>query len=83
MVLITTGGWDSRQIMRGTIEMETMIPSTYLLIDMMIAAKRGKSVKLGDRVVILGGGQASVQAADTCLEMGAKSVAVIFPFTKN
>jgi len=82
MVLVTAGGWDSRQIMRGIIEIETMIPATYLLLDLMIAAKKGKEIKLGNKVVILGGGQASVHAAHKCLEMGAKEVVVVYPSTK-
>lgn len=85
MVLLTTGGWDSRQIMRGKFWGEAMVPGSYLLLDFLVAAFKGEleSSALGEKVVIIGGGKTVAKAANICLNKGASEVTVIFPYSKQ
>lgn len=85
MVLLTTGGWDSRQIMRGKFWGEAMVPGIYLLLDFLVAASKGviKSDAVGKKVVIVGGGKTAAKAANICLNKGAAEVTVVFPYAKE
>jgi formate dehydrogenase beta subunit len=83
MVLTTTGGWDSRQIMRGKVFGEQMFPGTYLLLDFLIASSRGEKLPVGKQVVIIGGGKTAASAANICLHHGAEEVTIVFPYPKE
>ncbi|MCK4943375.1 MAG: FAD-dependent oxidoreductase [Candidatus Aminicenantes bacterium] len=83
MVLLTTGGWDSRQILRDNIWGENIIPGSYLLLDLLIAASKNIKIDLKKKIVIIGGGSTSSRAADVCLGNGAEQVTVVLPFTKQ
>ena len=83
MVLLTTGGWDSRQILRGKVSGETMIPNTHLLLDFLIAASGGEAVTPGQQVVIIGGGKTAPRAANICINRGAEEVTLVFPYAKD
>jgi hypothetical protein len=85
MVLLTTGGWDSRQIMRGKFWGEAMVPGTYLLLDFLVAASKGEleSSALGEKAVIVGGGKTAAKAANICLNKGAEEVTIVFPYAKE
>jgi NADPH-dependent glutamate synthase beta subunit-like oxidoreductase len=83
MVLLTTGGWDSRQILRGKPFGESVIPGTHLLLDFLIASSKDEIKAPGENVIIAGGGKTAAKAADTCLDNGAKKVTIAFPFSKE
>jgi len=85
MVLLTTGGWDSRQIMRGKSWDEQPIPGTHLLLDFLLMASQGSinPDEPGEKVVIIGGGKTAAKAANICLNKGAKEVTVVFPYSKE
>lgn len=83
MVLLTGGGWDSRQIMRGKSWGETPIPGTYLLLDFLYAFSKGEKNTLGKKAVIVGGGNTASKAANICLNNGAKDVTVVYPYSKE
>ncbi|MCK4836330.1 MAG: FAD-dependent oxidoreductase [Candidatus Aminicenantes bacterium] len=83
MALMTTGGWDSRQILRGGSKVEETIPGTYLLIDFLIAASKKLKVSINKKIVILGGGNTSSKAANICLQKGAENITIVFPFSKT
>ncbi|MCP5104324.1 MAG: NAD(P)-binding protein [bacterium] len=83
MVLTTTGGWDSRQIMRGKSWGEQMIPGTYLLLDYLVASSKGEKIPMGGNVMIIGGGKTAANAVDICLQNGAQEITVVFPFSKQ
>jgi NADPH-dependent glutamate synthase beta subunit-like oxidoreductase len=85
MVLMTTGGWDSRQIMRGKSWDEQSIPGTHLLLDFLLTASQGglKPGEPGEKVAIIGGGKTAARAANICLNKGAKEVTVVFPYSKE
>jgi formate dehydrogenase beta subunit len=85
MVLLTTGGWDSRQIMRGKFWGEAMVPGCYLLLDFLVAASKGmiEPDAVGEKVVIVGGGKTATKAANICLNKGAQKVTIVFPYSKE
>jgi len=43
----------------------------------------GKGVKLGDRVAVIGGGNAAIDSARTALRLGAKEVTIIYRRTRS
>jgi formate dehydrogenase beta subunit len=83
MVLLTTGGWDSRQILRENYWGENTIPGSFLLLDLLIADSRNIKINLKKNVVIIGGGSTSSRAVDICLKNGATRVTVVLPFSKK
>lgn len=83
MVLLTAGGWDSRQIMRGKIHNEEIIPGTTLLLDFLHHGTGKEDELSGQQIVILSGGQSAVRAAQACLKGSAKQVTVVFPYSKE
>ncbi len=83
MVLLTVGGWDSRQILRGKGGEENIIPGTYLLLDFLLTASKGEKKTIGEKVVIVGGGKTASKAANICLNSGAKEVTIVYPYSKK
>lgn len=83
MVLVTAGGWDSRQIMRGKIFDEKVIPGINLLLDFLLYSARNGNQSPGREVVIVAGGESALQAAHTCLAGGSKEVTVVFPYSRE
>lgn len=51
-------------------------------LDFLKAVKLGKKVQLGEKVGIIGGGNAAIDAARTALRVGAKKVSIIYRRTK-
>lgn len=78
-VLLASGGWDSR-LARGAIgRIESPIPGTHLLIDVMVDSHQaGTAVELPEDVVIYGGGPLAMEAARACRSRGAKKITVIY-----
>lgn len=74
-VFLATGGWDSR-LTRGISDAETPLPQLYLAIDWLKAAS-GKAVSCTSDVVVVGSSQAAYQAAQLCLEKGARNITLI------
>ncbi len=83
MVLITSGGWDSRQIMNNTASSGNIIPDTVLLMDFFDQKEAKIKALKNKNIVIIGGGRSSLKAVDSCIESGALKVRLIYPFTKN
>jgi formate dehydrogenase beta subunit len=83
MILLTTGGWDSRQILNLSLEGETLIPGTFLLIDFFLAASGNSKISLQKKVVIVGGGHIVGKAAEACLRNGAEKITVAFPYSEK
>jgi indolepyruvate ferredoxin oxidoreductase alpha subunit len=48
------------------------------VIDLLRRVARGEDPRLGRRVVVVGGGDAAVDAARTCLRLGAQAVAIVY-----
>ena len=53
-------------------------PGVIDCISMLKDVNLGKEVRLGRRVVVIGGGNSAVDAARTCLRLGAKEVNIIY-----
>ena len=47
-------------------------------IDFLKQVSEGKKVELGNRVAVVGGGNAAVDAARTAVRLGAKEVSIIY-----
>ncbi|MBN2040790.1 MAG: FAD-dependent oxidoreductase [Spirochaetes bacterium] len=73
-VFLGTGAWDSRNLGIEGDDLKGVIPGTHFLID------RGldKETPIGDKVVVVGGGNTALDAARTCWRLGAKEVTVIY-----
>lgn len=78
-LLVTIGGWDTHV---GTKEKEgpsvQALPGVQLLVDFVLDQRTGKKPVVGENVMILGGGKASLEAARSCFQDGAKHVSIIF-----
>lgn len=83
LVLVTAGGWDSRQIMNNSLITESLIPKSNLLLNFLMSAESDRPSVRKKRIVIVGGGNSSLKAADICLDNGASKVCLIFPFSKE
>jgi NADPH-dependent glutamate synthase beta subunit-like oxidoreductase len=89
-VFVATGGWDT-QLASGTrAEPVQVLPGVQLLAHFTLGWMAGRAPAVGKRVVILGGGNASVDAARICRESGAEEVHVLvrsrredFPFSES
>ena len=77
-VFLASGGWDNR-LARGTgDEVESAIPGTYLLIDLLKqAASSHAELPISGNVVISGSGRSAYEAARICKEKGADSVTIL------
>ena len=78
-VFVASGGWDSR-LARGAVdEVESPIPGTYMLVDVIRfgSAKPRKFLCRSD-VVISGGGKLALQAAKICKDAGAETITILF-----
>jgi formate dehydrogenase (NADP+) beta subunit len=73
-VLVTVGGWDA-QI--GEKEREHTLPGVHFLLDFILKQAEGKVNPSGKKIMILGGGQAALQAAMRSVEGGAESVHLV------
>jgi RnfABCDGE-type electron transport complex B subunit len=85
-VLLTTGGHDSRKILRPGDGGEQLVPGVHLMLDFLRAAGREDRVKVGEdrvkvgeRVLIVGGAARARETALACLRLGAKEVVILTP----
>ena len=73
-VLVTVGGWDA-QI--GEKARDRTLPGVHFLIDFILKRGEDKVSTSGKKIMILGGGQAALQAAMSCVEGGAESMHLV------
>jgi formate dehydrogenase (NADP+) beta subunit len=85
-VFLATGGWDSRLARGMAGPVESAIPGTFLLVD-LLRAGAGLPVPLppDSDVVIYGGGKLSLDAAKRCRDLGARAITILFrePWDKS
>ena len=78
-IFLAAGGWDSRLARGATDHIESPIPGTYMLVDIMrFGAEQTKALSITSDVVIAGGGRLALDAAKVCKEQGATSITVLF-----
>jgi NADPH-dependent glutamate synthase beta subunit-like oxidoreductase len=78
-VFLAAGGWDSRLARGATDEIESPIPGTYMLVDLLrFGAEQTEALAIRSDVVIAGGGKLALDAAKVCQEKGATSITVLF-----
>ena len=73
-VFVATGAHKSLELGIPGEDMEGVFHGTTLLKDINL----GKSVKLGEKVVIIGGGNVAVDTARTALRLGSKEVFIVY-----
>jgi len=78
-VFVAAGGWDSR-LTRGAVDrIETPIPGTLMLVDLIrFGNAKPEAISCRSDVVISGGGKLALQAAKVCKDLGAESITVLF-----
>ncbi len=78
-VFTASGGWDSRLTRGATTEIESPIPGTYMLVDLIrIGAQHKEAFSIESDVVIAGGGKLALDAAKVCKELGATNITLLF-----
>ena len=77
-VMLTTGGIDSRKILRPD-QKRFMLPfkGMFIMLDFISAHSRGEKIEVGKEVVIVNGGQTALELARKCRELGAEKILVI------
>ena len=78
-VFLAAGGWDSRMARNAVSEIESPIPGTYMMVDLLsMAAKDGGMFAGRSEVTIFGGGKLALEAAKICRESGAQKITILF-----
>jgi NADPH-dependent glutamate synthase beta subunit-like oxidoreductase/NAD-dependent dihydropyrimidine dehydrogenase PreA subunit len=78
-VFLATGGWDSRMARQKTIEIESPIPGTYMMVDLLNPAVKGsETISFSSHVVIFGGGKLALKTARMCKKSGADKITILF-----
>ncbi len=78
-VFLASGGWDSRLARGAAVDIESPIPGTYMLVDLIrFAARQTGALSIESDVVIAGGGKLALDAAKICKGLGATTITVLF-----
>ena len=77
-VLLASGGWDSRLARGGLNQVESPVPGTYLLLDLVRnAQKEDSAIRIQPETVIYGGGATAAEAARVCKTHGAENIMIV------
>jgi NADPH-dependent glutamate synthase beta subunit-like oxidoreductase/NAD-dependent dihydropyrimidine dehydrogenase PreA subunit len=77
-IFLATGGWDSRMARGAFSEIESPVPGTYMMVDLLKLAA-GTDIFSGQPdMVIFGGGKLALQAAKVCKDAGAEKITILF-----
>lgn len=74
------GAWDS---MRLHIEGEDQFPQVISVLDFLKDVSFGMKIKPANRVAVIGGGNAAIDAARTLVRLGAESVSIVYRRTRS
>ena len=78
-VFLASGGWDSRLARGATTDIESPVPGTFMLVDLMrFGTQSPGDIAVESDTVIVGGGSLALDAAKVCKDMGAKTITVLF-----
>ena len=78
-LFLAVGGWDSRMARGTQSEIESPIPGTYMMVDLLnLASKGSETISFSSDVVIFGGGKLALESAKTCKKWGADKITILF-----
>jgi NADPH-dependent glutamate synthase beta subunit-like oxidoreductase len=78
-VFLAAGGWDSRMARKTVTDIESPIPGTYMMVDLLSLAAKGREMFTSQSdVTIFGGGKLALEAAKICREAGAEKITILF-----
>jgi NADPH-dependent glutamate synthase beta subunit-like oxidoreductase/Pyruvate/2-oxoacid:ferredoxin oxidoreductase delta subunit len=78
-VFLASGGWDSRLARGASVDIESPIPGTYMLVDLIrFGARQAETLSIQSDAVIAGGGKLALDAADVLKEQGAATITILF-----
>ena len=78
-VFLAAGGWDSRMARKTLTEIESPVPGTHMMVDLLsLAAKGHEMFTCQSDVTIFGGGKLSLETAKICRESGADKITILF-----
>jgi NADPH-dependent glutamate synthase beta subunit-like oxidoreductase len=78
-VFLAAGGWDSRMARKTVTGIESPIPGTYMMVDLLSSAAKGHEMfTFQSDVTIFGGGKLALEAAKICKESGAEKITILF-----
>ena len=78
-VFLAGGGWDSRMARETVTEIESPIPGTYMMVDLLrLAAKGHEMFTCQSDVTIFGGGKLALETANICRQAGADKITILF-----
>ncbi|RLB19202.1 MAG: electron transporter RnfB [Deltaproteobacteria bacterium] len=82
-VFVATGGWDALlHAKQRNVDMPPL-PGVQILVDFLLDYRSGGKTQEGKQVMILGGGNAAMQAAEICMNEGAEAVYLVFRNTEQ
>jgi len=77
-IFLASGGWDSRLARGANVGIESPIPGTYMLVDLLRSgARQAGALSIESDVVIAGGGKLALEAAKVCKDLGAATITVL------
>ena len=78
-VFLAAGGWDSRMARGTTAEIESPIPGTYMMVDLLNPVVKGsETISFSSQVIIFGGGKLALETARMCKKSGADKITILF-----
>jgi NADPH-dependent glutamate synthase beta subunit-like oxidoreductase len=78
-LFLAAGGWDSRMARGATTEIESPIPGTYMMVDLLNPSVKGsETASFGSHVVILEGGKLALETARICRNAGADKITIVY-----
>ncbi len=78
-LFLAVGGWDSRMARGTQSEIESPIPGTYMMVDLLnLVSKGSETISFSSDVVIFGGGKLALETARRCKNSGADKITILF-----
>ena len=78
-LFLAAGGWDSRMARGTATELESPIPGTYMMVDLLNPTVKGSgTISFGAHVVILEGGKLALETARMCKNAGADTITILY-----
>jgi NADPH-dependent glutamate synthase beta subunit-like oxidoreductase/NAD-dependent dihydropyrimidine dehydrogenase PreA subunit len=78
-VFLAAGGWDSRMARNAVSEIESPIPGTFMMVDLLSQAAKDDGMFTGQsEITIFGGGKLALDTAKICRESGAQKITILF-----